>query len=373
MKSNWNELALGDFCDLYQPKTISSAELVVDGRYFVYGANGVIGKYDKYNHENPQLLITCRGATCGSVNISQPFSWINGNAMVVKPKDGAAEISFLKHLFLGGIDLSSAITGAAQPQITRQSLAPLRTRLPSLPEQRRIAEILDKAEALRTKRRTALAKLGTLAQSIFLDMFGDPATNPKKWPVVSIRDILESASYGTSEKSTSKGEFPVLRMNNITASGGMDLSDLKYMDLDPALRSRYLVKRGDVLFNRTNSAELVGKTAIYRESLEMAYAGYLVRLRANESTDPEYLAAFLNTTYSKRVLRGMCKSIIGMANISASEIQKMSIPKPPLPLQKAFAGRIEAIEALKDRHRASLAKLDALFASLQHRAFRGEL
>ena len=242
-----------------------------------------------------------------------------------------------------------------------------------LPEQRRIAEILDKADALRSKRRAALAQLDTLTQSIFLDKFGDPARNPKGWPVRTIRDLLESASYGTSEKAEATGEFPVLRMNNITRTGEMDFTELKYMDLKEDQRERYLVRAGDVLFNRTNSAELVGKTAIYREANPMAYAGYLIRLRVNRKYEPEYVAAFLNTVYSKRVLRSMCKSIIGMANINATELQALRIPVPPHPVQHEFAGRITAVEKLKATHRMSLVKQDDLFSTLQQRAFRGDL
>lgn len=164
-----------------------------------------------------------------------------------------------------------------------------------------------------------------------------------------------------------------MRMSNLTRTGEIDLANLKYMDLPDSKRERYLVKPGDVLFNRTNSAELVGKTAIYRLARPVAYAGYLVRLRTNERADPEYLAAFLNTGRSKTVLRSMCKSIIGMANINAKEVQGMTIPLTPLDLQKQFARRIGVIERLKVSHRAHLAELDALFASLQYRAFRGEL
>ena len=245
--------------------------------------------------------------------------------------------------------------------------------LPPLPEQRRIAEILDKADALRAKRRAALAQLDTLTQSIFIDMFGDPATNPKGWPVRTIRDFLESASYGTSEKAEATGEFPVLRMSNITRTGEMDFAELKYMDLKEDQHERYLVRTGDVLFNRTNSAELVGKTAIYREANPMAYAGYLIRLRVNRKYEPEYLAAFLNTVYSKRVLRSMCKSIIGMANINATELQALRIPVPPHPVQHEFAGCIAAVEKLKATHRISLIEQDDLFTTVQQHAFRGDL
>ena len=246
--------------------------------------------------------------------------------------------------------------------------------LPPLPEQRRIAAILDQADALRAKRREALAQLDSLTQSIFIEMFGDPATNPRQWPVGRIADLLESASYGTSEKSAAAGEFPVLRMNNLTRSGELDLRDLKYMELPEGLRSKYLVRAGDVLFNRTNSAELVGKTAMVPpQAPPLAYAGYLIRLRVNAENSPTYLSRFLNTAYAKLMLRGMCKSIIGMANINATEIQAMKIALPALALQQTFATRIQAVEALKTTHRAALAELDALFASLQHRAFAGQL
>lgn len=296
---------------------------------------------------------------------------VDNNAMAAIPTE-RVESRYLFH-FLRTVDFYALASATTVPALRKSDLERLPVPLPPLPEQRRIAEILDKADALRAKRRAALAKLDTLTQSIFLDMFGDPATNPKGWPVRMIGDLLESASYGTSEKSGAAGAFPVLRMNNITRTGEIDLSELKYMNLDASDRERYLVRTGDILFNRTNSAELVGKTAIFRESQPMAFAGYLIRLRVNRENDPEYLARFLNTSYSKRVLRGMCKSIIGMANINATEVQGIRLPCPPHRVQREFAHRVGELEKLRPVQRASLAELDALFASLQHRAFRGEL
>ncbi|TCN48231.1 hypothetical protein EV641_118155 [Rhodococcus sp. SMB37] len=105
----------------------------------------------------------------------------------------------------------------------------------------------------------------------------------------------------------------------------------------------------------------------------MAYAGYLVRLRASEGNSPDYISAFLNSRYGKAVLRGMCKSIVGMANINAREVQAIRIPKAPSATQMQFEQRVAAVESNKARHRTALAELDALFASLQSRAFRGEL
>lgn len=133
----WEHQKLIEFCNVYQPATISTKELVENGEYDVYGANGKIGKYTRYNHEESEVLLTCRGATCGSVNISTPKSWINGNAMVVHPKNNDLSKDFLSYM-LRSLDYSNVISGGAQPQITRKSLAPIVISYPPLAEQERI-------------------------------------------------------------------------------------------------------------------------------------------------------------------------------------------------------------------------------------------
>jgi type I restriction enzyme, S subunit len=142
-----DSFSLGELCEIYQPKTISAKEMKADGDYVVFGANGRIGRYDKFNHEEPQLLVTCRGATCGSVNISEPFSWITGNAMVVRPKDERLSAEFLEQFFRGAMDWDAVITGAAQPQITRKSLAPTMIPLPTREIQDREAEALQRLQS----------------------------------------------------------------------------------------------------------------------------------------------------------------------------------------------------------------------------------
>lgn len=282
--------------------------------------------------------------------------------------------SYLRY-FLASPDMVALATarsaGANLPRLSPNELAKFPIPLPSIDIQRQIAKVLDQVESLRAKRRAAIALLDELAQSTFLDMFGSPVDWSRNWPMTKIGRIADSVTYGTSEKASLEGEIPVLRMGNITASGGIDLSDLKYMS--GAVPEKHLARSGDVLFNRTNSADLVGKTAIYRGDEPVAYAGYLVRVRVTESNHPEYLAAFMNTAYMKRVLRNMCKNIVGMANINAKELQSIDIAEPPLDLQKQFAQRVRSLEAMKVQHRRHLAELDVLFASLQDRAFRGTL
>ncbi|MGH1471642.1 MAG: restriction endonuclease subunit S [Cellvibrionaceae bacterium] len=122
---DWGDTTLGDICDLYQPQTISGKEMRSDGKYLVYGANGIVGKYDKFNHEQCVVTITCRGNTCGTINTTRPFSWITGNAMVAKPRLEFLSIDYILNS-LCWANVSTTITGSAQPQITRANLAPLK-------------------------------------------------------------------------------------------------------------------------------------------------------------------------------------------------------------------------------------------------------
>ncbi len=243
--------------------------------------------------------------------------------------------------------------------------------LPSLEKQKQIAKTLDKANELIELRKESITKLDALAKSIFIDMFGDPVSNPKKWEVKEIRDIVKDVKYGTSEKSSEEvKEYAVLRMNNLTYSGHLDLTSLKYMDLEEKDKEKYLVQKGDLLFNRTNSKELVGKTVVYNLDKPIAYAGYLIRVRTINTSTNVYISAFLNSKVGKTVLFNMCKSIVGMANINAQELQNIKLPVPPLDLQNKFAKIIEKIEEQKSLYTQELEKLQENFDALLQKNFQ---
>jgi type I restriction enzyme S subunit len=370
---SWQETTLGNACELYQPKTISSADLVDGGKFPVYGANGVIGWYDKFNHAEPQLLVTCRGATCGAVNISKPNSWINGNAMVVRPKNGALELDYLKHLFKGGIDLTAVITGAAQPQITRQSFGPLKIRFPPIKEQRRIAAILDQADALRAKRRVALAQLDCLAQSIFIEMFGDPVSNPMGWPVTSLTDICHCYSGGTPSKAKSElwqGTLPWFSAKDLKANDLFDAQDhiaeavprISNLKLLPADTVTFCV-RGMILAHTFQVSVLRVPATINQD---------LKALLPKKPIETQYLAACLRAQ-SDFVLKQVSEAGHGTKRLDASGLREIKVLQPPAHLQKVFASRVQSIETLRNRHCIAQVELNGLFASLQHRAFQGEL
>jgi type I restriction enzyme S subunit len=303
-------------------------------------------------------------------------AYINQRVCRVKSCSDNLLENYLFHFLNSDIFENDAIrnsAGAAQLNLSTKWVSEYEIPLPPLPQQQKIANILDAADALRQNDKALIAKYDELTQALFLDMFGDPVSNPMGWEMVTIRDLIIEAKYGTSSKASDIGALPYLRMNNITYDGYMDLRNLKYIDVSNDEKTKYLVKKGDIIFNRTNSKELVGKTGIISQDDEMIIAGYLIRMRTNENANPYYIWRHLNSDWAKSTLLNMCKSIVGMANINAQELQNIKILKAPIDLQNQFAERVAVIEEQKAIAQKSLEKSESLFNSLLQKAFKGEL
>lgn len=202
--------------------------------------------------------------------------------------------------------------------------------------QQEIVDRLNRISELIEKRQEQLVQLSELVKSRFIELFGVYPSNPKGWETATIRDIVADVRYGSSRPAVDGGKYPYLRMNNITYGGELDLTDTKRIDIPDNELDKCTVRRGDVLFNRTNSKELVGKTCVYNRDEMMVLAGFVIRVRVTERILPEFLSAFLNTDFSKQMLLGMCKAAIGQANINAQEMQNIGIYLPPTELQRQF-------------------------------------
>ncbi|MBL5922754.1 restriction endonuclease subunit S [Lelliottia amnigena] len=246
--------------------------------------------------------------------------------------------------------------------------------LPSLDVQTRIANILEKIDEVRNKRIRTIKMVDDFLQSVFIEKFGDPSNNKNNYPIGTIRDLVDSVNYGTSAKASGKkGDIPILRMGNITYQGGWDFSDLKYIKLTKVEEEKYLVCKGDLLFNRTNSKELVGKTAVYDNDVPMAFAGYLIRVRANSLGNNYFISGYLNSSHGKKTLTNMCKSIVGMANINAQELQDIKIVIPPIELQNNYEKIVKASRKRIAKLQKSERYLDRIFNSLSQKAFLGKV
>lgn len=168
-----------------------------------------------------------------------------------------------------------------------------------------IVNKLKRVERVIELRKQELKSLDDLIKARFVELFGDPIQNPKGWDIVKIGDIVTDVRYGTSKPAVEGGQYPYLRMNNLTFDGHLDLKDLKYIDIPDDEIEKCIVRKGDVLFNRTNSIELVGKTVTFDLPEYMVIAGYIIRVRLNGRLLPEVLSQYMNLEALKEMLRGM--------------------------------------------------------------------
>jgi type I restriction enzyme S subunit len=270
---------------------------------------------------------------------------------------------------------SRLIANPSYPSIKISDIRSEKIPLPPLAEQKRIAAILDAADALRAKRREASAQLDALLQSTFLTLFGDPVTNPMGWKVVLL---------GKTAKRITKGQSPNWQGFNYQDSGALfvtsenvrdghlDISKPKFVPLEfnEKLKGSKL-RVGDLLINLVGAS--IGRSCLF--------SGYLGPANVNQAVgivsidDPvltNYIVQLLQTQQGQTLLTGRIVEA-ARANVSLTNLRDLPIPTPPLPLQQKFAAIVESIERQKTTQRAHLAELDALFAALQHRAFRGEL
>lgn len=269
--------------------------------------------------------------------------------------------------------ISRLITGSAQLNFGPSHLRKIKVIVPPINIQNKIVQVLDKAQQLIDKRKEQIEALDELVKSKFIEMFGDPITNQKNWEITTIGKIVTDVRYGTSKPAVDGGKYPYIRMNNITYSGYLDLDNLKYIDIEDEELEKCIVRKGDVLFNRTNSAELIGKTCVFNLDKPMIIAGYIIRIRLINEVLPIYLSMFLNSDYGKILLRGMAKGAVNQANINAQELKSIKIAKPPIELQNQFADFVKQVDKLKSEMEKSLKELEDNFNALMQRAFKGEL
>ena len=243
--------------------------------------------------------------------------------------------------------ISKLITGSAQLNFGGSHLKKINLFLPELNVQKKVSTLLLLIDNTIKNMQRKISILEQLTKSLFTMMFGDIKTNDKNWEIKKLGEVVQT-QYGTSKKATSiVGEFPILRMNNITYSGEMDYKDLKYIELSDSEKEKFLLKKGELLFNRTNSKELVGKTGLFNLDIPMAFAGYLIRIKPSNLIHSKFLLFFMNSEFMKKLLYNKAKNIVGMANINAKELEDFSIILPPIELQNKFAEKVEKIEKLK--------------------------
>ena len=306
---------------------------------------------------------------------------LNQHIFRVLPNEKKVDKRYLRHGLEGALlDMKRHLHGATMQHVNRGEFLSTKLYLPPLEKQQQIAEILDRAEELRSKRREAIAQLDTLPQSIFLEMFGNPVTNPKEWDWNTLGNICAEiyrypTFYGFEYQETGT---PVARIGNILLDGRLDPDLSNYVFIDPAISRQFprtILELQDIVMavrGDGSTAKRIG--FVTSDSLVSAnISPNLLRFKAKAKVShPLFLFHFMISDVGQSVLDSYVTRT-AKKTITAEIIKKIKIPLPPFSLQHEFAQRVEAVEKLKVAHRASLSELDVLFASLQHRAFRGEL
>ncbi len=367
-----DRVRLDSICSIVQGgrHKLSGKHFIDDGGYPAYGAGGHNGNLPSYEFDKPGIVLSAIGARCGKC--FQPAGrWSSlANTSVFFPDENRVDIRFLWYQL--NDELSWHRSGTAQPYIKPSDIKGRKVHVPPLKKQKRIAAILDAADDLRAKRRESLAELDALIQSTFLEMFGDPVTNPMGWEVVKF-ETLGTSRLGKmldNGKQTGDCQSPYLANFNVQW-GRFELNELRQMDFDAADREEFQLRDGDLLVCEGGE---VGRTAIWREELDGVYfqkALHRVRLAPTRAV-PEYIMHYMWFMAQNGGFRDFTNAAT-IAHLTGIKLKSLPTPLPPLDLQHQFAEIVQSIERQRAKHLAHSDELDTLFASLQSRAFKGEL
>ena len=382
-------LAIGEICELLNGFAFKSKEYTNEGIRIIRIANVQKGyiedsapcyypevqlpTFKKSMLSTGDLLISLTGnvGRVGLLPESMIPAALNQRVGCLRVKnDHEMDIKYLFHLLNSDYFENACIessNGAAQKNLSTNWLKEFLIPIPSLVEQKAIARVFEYIVLLLELEKRRVDYFDDLVKSRFVEMFGN-----SEWPRETIGDIATDIRYGTSRKASESGKYVYLRMNNLTDDGHLDFSDVKAIDLDDDELEKCMVMKGDLLFNRTNSREKVGKTAVFLEDVPMVIAGYIIRVRLSSKMDSEFLVQFMNLPTTKAMLRSMAKGAVHQANINSKELAGIKVPVPPISLQQEFITFVHQVDKLKFETRQSIEKLQMLYDSLAQEYFAPE-
>lgn len=341
------------------------------GKVQIFAANGPVGNHNEAKVSGPGV-ITGRSGSIGKVHYVESDYWPLNTALYVKDFHGN-DPKFIYYL-LSTFGLEKYSEGTGVPTLNRNNVHGVNVSLPPLPEQKRIAAILDKADSIRRKRQQAVKLTEELLRSVFLDMFGDPVTNPKGWEVKSLAEeitFMTSGSRGWAEHYSDHGS-KFIRIQNVK-NGQLHFNDIQYVKApDNKEAARTKVQENDLLISIT--ADL-GRTAVVDKQTadEGAHINqHLALVRLSDAINPHFVAAYLESQGGKRQFLQLDQAAV-KSGLNFDSIKSLRIFNPPLVLQEQYAAAVESAENTKVRLKCAADISYTLFTSLLQRAFRGAL
>lgn len=366
----WHEVSLGDVCEFKYGKSLPEDERR-HGEYEVFGSNGRVGSHDKAVTDGPTIVIGRKGSF-GEVHYSPKGCWPIDTTYYVDRSGTEQDLRWLMHR-LSGLGLTKINRSKTIPGLNREDAYRLRLLLPPVSEQRRISEILDRAESLRAKRRGALAQLNALAHSIFHDLMLASATDSRNIKHVRLSNVTTRITDGThlTPPFVDSG-VPFIFVKNVK-NGEIDFQTDKFITEGEhaQLYKRCPVEPGDVLYTIVGAT--YGQAVLVGSFTRFAFQRHIAHLKPDPTKVlAEFLGILMQLPVVKRQADRWARGA-AQPTINLKELREFEIPLPMLSLQRDFARRIAGVNNLRGSYRASLAALDVLFVSLRHRAFRGEL
>jgi type I restriction enzyme, S subunit len=368
-------MRLGDAARFINGVAFKPSEWADDG-FPIIRIQNLTGTGENFNRTNrvvraelivePGDLLVSWSATLDAYRWSGPRGVLNQHIFKVLPKDGV-RADYLYYALREVIsELERKTHGSTMKHVVRGDFESTTIPMPSLSEQQRIVNLLTRAENIVRMRQEAERKAKEITPALFLDMFGDPATNPKGWETSSLGQVTSEFRYGSSQKSTVAGD-PVLRIPNVIG-GSINVRDLKLLSASEIDRMRYSLARGDILFVRTNgNPDYVGRCAVFEppDDRNWLYASYLIRARLMPATvDPYFLQAQLSCVEGRRRLREHARTAAGQFNINVEGLRGVGLMLPPLAVQQAFTRIAADVRALSGSMMTAASSADEAFQSL---------
>lgn len=360
---------LGEICNPKQWKTISSDRLEFSG-YPVYGANGVIGYYSEYNHTERTLLITCRGATCGTLNICEPFSYVTGNAMALDNLSSEVDLNYL-YYYLTRRGLNDVITGSAQPQIVRKALENVEIKYPLLTEQRHIAAVLDKVSELISKRKAQLDKLDELVKSRFVEMFGDPVSGVEKWPIHNLEAVAEAVDPQPSHRTppAEQNGVPYISIKDCDyETGKINFEGARKVSkaiLEEHL-NRYTLHDGDFIIGKIGT---IGKPVFVPARKDYTLSANVVLIKPKIGlVSPHFLKYSFMSSYVTKQFEDAQNST-SQAAFGIQKVRTIKVMNPDTKVQNEFEILAKQVNKTKSTIQKSLDQLETLKKALMQKYF----
>ncbi len=356
---------------VFLPKSgLRASDGKLDGAYPFFTSSSDQSRWTDAPVYSGEALVFATGGAAAVHHVTGSFA-ASADCLVASPSPSSpidARYAY-RYLTFNINAIEAGFRGAGLRHVSKSFIQGLSLPVPRLSEQRTIVEILDKADALRAKRRAALAQLDTLTQSIFLDMFGDPIANPRNWPTKKL-EAMGSLDRGVSRHRPRNapellgGPYPFIQTGDVANCGGY-IRDYSATYSEAGLRQSKMWPAGTLCIT---IAANIAKTGIL--TFNACFPDSVVGFRADEPGTVEFVRSwlsFLQASLEDKAPESAQK------NINLQILRGLNIPAPDVPLRVEFARRIEAVECLKGDKRNAQSGLNELFASLQHRAFRGEL